>query len=336
MGQRVVQIAIVIPCYNVQKHILGVLSKIDSVYDLIVVVDDCCPQNTGQYVESNSTDDRITVVYHEKNMGVGAAVKTGYQKAAELGASVMVKIDGDGQMDPDLIPLFVNPILKGRADYTKGNRFYSIYNVRSMPRTRLYGNMALSFLTKLSSGYWSIFDPTNGYTAIHANTLKQLELKNIGDRYFFESDMLINLGNIRAVVEDIPMEAVYGDEESNLNIRNIFKSFLFSNIKSFIKRVLYNYYFRDFNIASLSFVFGILMISSGSIFGLLKWYESISQNIPATAGTVMIPALFIIIGTQAIFSFLNYDIMNEPTRPLLRTAMERRRLITPSDTNEDD
>lgn len=325
--------AIIIPCYNVKKHILDVISQIDATYDHIIVVDDCCPEGSGRYAEQNCSDRRLVVIYHTENKGVGGAVKSGYLKALELGASIMVKIDGDGQMDPKLIPLFVNPIIDGEADYTKGNRFYSIYNVRSMPGIRLFGNMALSFLTKLSSGYWSVFDPTNGYTAIHANTLNHLELKNIGDRYFFESDMLINLGNIRAVVEDIPMEAVYGDEESNLSISRVFKSFLFSNIKAFIKRVLYNYYFRDFNIASLYLIFGILMTGYGTIFGLSKWYQSVAESVPATAGTVMIPALFIIIGSQAIFSFLNYDIVNEPTKPLLKNVLARQHLNI--DTNKE-
>ena len=142
--------------------------------------------------------------------------------------SVVVKVDGDGQMDPRLIPSFVYPILRGEADYTKGNRFFDLESVRTMPRFRLLGNAILSFMTKLSSGYWNLFDPTNGFTAIHTDVARHLPFDKISRRYFFETDILFRLNTLRAVVVDVPMEAKYGDEVSNLKISKIVLEFFAS------------------------------------------------------------------------------------------------------------
>ena len=228
-------VAVVIPCYRVKDQILGVLSRIGDQVSSIIAVDDACPDGSGEYIRKHSRDPRLTVLFHEENKGVGGAVMTGYRYAAAAGATVMVKVDGDGQMDPALIRHFVRPILDGEADYTKGNRFYNIEDVRSMPPLRLIGNAALSFMTKFSSGYWNIFDPTNGYTAISAAVFLKLPDKT-KSRYFFESDLLFRLGTMRAVVCDIPMSAVYADEHSNLRIDLVFNQFLVGHCVNTFKR----------------------------------------------------------------------------------------------------
>ncbi len=154
-------IAVVIPSYRVVKHILGVLSAIGPEIWRIYVIDDKCPEGSGDYVEDNCIDTRVVVLRHGTNQGVGSAVMTGYRAAIADGADIIVKVDGDGQMDPALIPNFIEPILAGEADYTKGNRFFYLEEIRAMPKVRLFGNAVLSFMTKLSSGYWDVFDPTN-------------------------------------------------------------------------------------------------------------------------------------------------------------------------------
>ena len=164
-------IAVVIPTYKARDHILDVISKIGAEVSAIYVVDDACPEHTGEYVKSRCQDDRVILIKYGVNLGVGGAVMTGYKAAISDGCDVIVKIDSDGQMDPELIPQFVAPILDGEADYTKGNRFFDIESVKTMPKIRLFGNAVLSFLCKISSGYWSIFDPTNGYTAIHSSAV---------------------------------------------------------------------------------------------------------------------------------------------------------------------
>jgi dolichol-phosphate mannosyltransferase len=311
-----VRIAIVIPCYRTKNHILKVLAAIAPQYDAIYVVDDKCPDQTGQFVLEKNTDRRVRVLFHEANQGVGGAVVTGYKQAIADGATVMVKIDGDGQMDPRLIDQFLARILDGSADYTKGNRFFDLENIGSMPKIRIFGNAALSFITKLSSGYWNIFDPTNGYTAIHARVAERLPLDKLSKRYFFESDMLFRLNTLRAGVIDVPMDARYGDEVSSLRIRLILMEFVWKHCSNFFKRVFYNYFLRDFSLASLELVIGLLLFMFGVVFGSLKWWESLSNGLEASAGTVMLAALPLLAGLQLLLAFIGHDIRSVPLRAL--------------------
>lgn len=309
------KISVVIPSYRVCNHILDVISEIGPQVSRIYVVDDCCPESSGAFVETNCTDARVTVIRHEQNQGVGGAVITGYRAAIDDGMDIIVKVDGDGQMDPSLIPDFVAPIAAGVADYTKGNRFFDLETVRAMPRMRLFGNAALSFLTKLSSGYWDLFDPTNGYTAIHRDVAQHLSLDKISRRYFFETDMLFRLNILRAVVVDIPMNAKYGNETSNLRISRIIGEFLMKHSRNFLKRIFYNYYLRDMSLASIELPLGLLMLVFGCLFGSYSWVQSINSGLQTSAGTVMLSALPIIVGLQLILSFLAYDMRATPNRP---------------------
>jgi dolichol-phosphate mannosyltransferase len=312
------KIAVVIPCYKVRKQILGVITRIGAEVNRIYVVDDCCPDGSGDFVESNCKDERVRVVRNSENQGVGGAVMAGYNRALADGMEIIVKVDGDGQMDPGLIHDFVAPILAGEADYTKGNRFFNLEQIRAMPKMRLFGNAALSLITKLSSGYWDLFDPTNGYTAIHSDVARLLPLNKISRRYFFESDMLFRLNTLRAVVVDIPIDAKYGDEPSDLKIPNIVGEFFFKHIRSFAKRVFYNYYLRDMSLASIQLPIGLLMVLFGAVFGSYHWIVSWQSGLPTPAGTVMLSAMPIIIGIQFILAFLGYDISAIPRRPLHR------------------
>ncbi len=327
------RVAVVIPCYKVKAFVLDVIALIGPEVDRIFTVDDCCPEGSADFIEKNVTDSRVRVLRHEINKGVGGAVMTGYRAALDEDMDIVVKVDGDGQMDPKLIPLFISPILAGEADYAKGNRFFSAGAVRSMPKVRLFGNAALSFMTKLSSGYWSIFDPTNGYTAIHARALAAIDLRAVSERYFFETDMLIRLGDLRAVVIDIPMRAVYGDEVSGLHIRQIFHEFLTKHIKATIRRFTYLYIMRDFNIASLNLVIGSVLMVFGVIFGSIEWIISIRSGVSASTGTVMFAVLPIIAGLQMLLFFLGYDISAEPKRPVQKQAVLS--TLDPSSTKPD-
>lgn len=206
------RIAVVIPCYKVTRHILSVIAGIGPECCRIYVIDDRCPDESGAFVRDNCSDPRVKVLVNEVNLGVGGAVMAGYKAAIEEGMDIIVKVDGDGQMNPRLIPEFVAPILVGEADYTKGNRFFNLEEIANMPPVRLFGNAVLSFLTKISTGYWDLFDPTNGFTAIHRDVAARLPMAKISRRYFFETDILFRLNTLRAVVVDIPMSAVYADE----------------------------------------------------------------------------------------------------------------------------
>ena len=312
------RIAVVIPCYKVSAHIFEVIRAIGYEVGTVIVVDDCCPERSGALVESNSTDPRVRVIYHTANQGVGGAVLSGYLAAIKAGAEVIVKIDGDGQMDPALIPTFVAPILRGEADYAKGNRFFEVEAVRKMPIIRLIGNAGLSFLTKLSSGYWNLFDPTNGYTAISAVVATRLPFEKINRRYFFESDMLFRLNTMRAVVIDIPMFSEYGKERSSLRVLHELPKFFFNNLRNFAKRIAYNYFIRNFNYAALELVFGIAFFGFGVIFGTVSWIEQYRLDTLASAGTVMLAALPTIMGFQLLLGFINHDMASVPSVPLQR------------------
>lgn len=309
-------IAVVIPCYRVRPHILSVISAIGSGVSRIYVVDDCCPEGSGQLVQEKCTDPRVHIIWHPENRGVGGALKSGYRQAIEDGMEIVVKIDGDGQMDPQLIPLFTRPILAGEADYSKGNRFYDLEKIRSMPAIRIFGNAVLSMVAKFSTGYWNIFDVTNGYTAIHTKVLKKIPFSKISDRYFFETDMLFRLNTIRASVIDIPMDAVYGDEKSSLKISSILTDFAFKHLKNSFKRVFYNYFLRDMTIASLELVLGAFLLGFGVCHGLFHWIQALTTGSATSSGTVMLAALPTIVGLQMLLAFVTFDVSNVPSRAI--------------------
>jgi dolichol-phosphate mannosyltransferase len=306
-------IAVVIPAYNVREHVLGVIERIGAECQRIFVVDDACPTQTGEFVKQQCRDPRVCVLFHESNQGVGGATVTGYRAAIEHGADVIVKLDGDGQMNPDLIPKLVAPILAGEADYVKGNRFYHLEDLRSMPALRLVGNACLSFLSKLSSGYWNIFDPTNGLTAIHSRVVLAISLDKLNKRWFFESDVLFRLGLTRAVVQDLPMTAIYQNEISSLRISRIVVPFLANHFLNTAKRLFYMYYLRDFSVASIELFLGPLLAGFGLWSGITNWIDASRVGEFASPGTVMLAALPILSGLQLLLAFLGYDVRNVPT-----------------------
>jgi dolichol-phosphate mannosyltransferase len=336
-GSAAVHIAVIIPCFNVRRHIEDVIGRIGPEVTRVYVVDDKCPEESGHHVLANVHDRRVTVLFHEANQGVGGATLTGMQQAAADGAHVLVKLDGDGQIDPALIPQIVAPILAGEADYAKGNRFYFPAWVQPMPRTRLIGNALLSFLTKMSSGYWDIFDPTNGFVAIHAGVLGEISPEKVSRRFFFESDMLFRLNILQAVVRDVPMRAHYGDEVSNLRISRVISYFLLGHLKNTVKRIFYSYFLRDFGPGSLFLPMGILFVLFGAVFGTFAWIEAARANQAATTGTVMLATLPIITGVQFLLSFLAIDMGRIPRYPrqrqLRQAARVERLLATPTKWN---
>lgn len=310
------KVGVVIPTYRSKSKILSVIEGIGSEVSKIYIIDDCCPESTGSYVAHNCNDSRVKVIILRTNLGVGGATMQGYIHAYEDKMDVILKIDSDGQMNPKLIPQFIRPIFNGECDYTKGNRFYNIEYIFEMPKKRLIGNLALSFITKLSSGYWNIFDPTNGFTAIHASILKEIPLHKISSRYFFETDMLFRLGLTSAVVKDIPMRPVYNDEVSSLSIKSILPKFIAGNILNTLKRIVYCHFLRDMSIASIELIVGLALLSFGVIFGIFSWYIASIFNRPATAGTVMLATTTLLIGVQLILAFIAYDISSVPVNSI--------------------
>jgi glycosyltransferase involved in cell wall biosynthesis len=311
------KIAVVIPCYKVAKSLGPILNSIDGDIDFIYCIDDACPEKSYKIAEKYSVSDhRIRVIRHKYNLGVGGAVITGYKSALKDGVDIVIKIDGDGQMDVSKINKLIRPLLEGESDYVKGNRFYNVESLSKMPVVRLFGNIILSFLSKISTGYWDLFDPTNGFTAVHSKVLKIIPLDKLNKRYFFETDFLFRLNTIQAVVKDIPLDAIYGDEESSMKIHTIILSFPFLHIKTIVKRVFYNYFLRNFSIASINLILGSIFILYGFLYGLFHWYDNIGLDDPTPAGIVMMAALPIIVGMQLFLNFVAYDMASRPTDPI--------------------
>lgn len=306
---------LVIPCYKVKSLILRVIEKTPPWVEGIVCVDDACPERSGDFIEAEAHDPRVVVVRLQQNQGVGGATLAGYAEACRRGGRILVKVDGDDQMDLGYIPQLVAPILLGEADYAKGNRFTSISHLRNMPYVRVVGNAALSFAAKVSTGYWNIFDPTNGYTAIEASVAKQVMRKPVSRRFFFETDLLYHLGTLRAVVRDVPMPARYGEEVSNLRIGGIAGPFALKHGRNFIQRVLGQYFVRDFNVATVELIFGTLFLLFGAGYAL-HWLSIRVEGEPASPGRVMAAALPVMIGVQFMLQAINFDVLNAPTRPI--------------------
>jgi glycosyltransferase involved in cell wall biosynthesis len=321
---RTPKIAVVIPCYRVAAHIRDVIRNMPTYIWKIIIVDDCSPDNTAQVI-SAMADSRIVLVRHEVNQGVGGAMVTGYRTALDLGAEIVVKMDGDDQMDPACLPDLIGPLLERKADYAKGNRWGHSECLASMPPARRWGNLGLSFLAKFASGYWTIFDPCNGYTAIRAEVLRQLPLERVARSYFFEISMLVQLNILGAVVRDVRMPARYGTEVSSLRVSRILLQFPSRLLLAMGSRIWRRYFINDFSPVTLFMLMGLSLSGFGLVDGIYGWVRSSATGLTATAGQVMIATMPILLGFQLLLQALNLDMTSEPKKALCR----RQRKVLP-------
>lgn len=306
------KIAVVIPCYKVKAHLLELISRIDDFVDNIYLVDDNCPEDSVNSAVLQLSDHRIRVIKNSENLGVGGSVMAGVAKAIEDNMDIIVKIDGDGQMDPKLIPLFVQPIIDQHADCTKGNRFYTPDLLQGMPFIRIFGNATLSLLGKFSTGYWDLFDINNGYIAAHRKIWERVPRTKVHSRFFFESDLLFRFYLVRALVLSIPMKSVYRNEKSNLVIKRIMFTFLRGHILNFIKRIIYCYFIRDMGPATISLIGGSFLLAFSLIFGSYHWYHSFTTSSFTPTGTIMIPTLSFLLAFNFFAMFFYFDSLNTP------------------------
>lgn len=310
-------IATVIPAYRVEREIESVINGLPSYIKHIIVVDDASPDSSLDLVTATAQKDiRITLIRHSKNQGVGGAMLSGFRKALELGAQIIIKIDGDGQMDSSHIPALITPLIEGKADYVKGNRFRDFKSLQQMPLIRRIGNLGLSFLTKAATGYWNIFDPTNGFFAIRAEILAQLPFEKIDRRYFFETSMLSNLYLLDAFILDVPIPARYRGETSNMVIRSVLVEFPIKLARTFLRRIVLKYFLFDFSMTSVYLLTGFPLILFGLIFGITKWIQYANIGIAAPTGTVMLPTLSLILGIQILLSAIEIDLKSTPRKAL--------------------
>ena len=305
------RITTVVPAHNEARHIGGVIQTMPQFVDQIIIVDDGSRDGTADVAEA-CHDARMIVLRVDRNQGVGGAMVVGYHKALELGSDIVVKMDGDGQMAPEYLTSLLNPLVDKNYDYAKGNRFLAGESLALMPKHRLFGNLVLTFLTKLASGYWHIFDPQNGYTAIKAETLCALDLQAIHKLYFFENSMLIHLNVYGFRVKDVAIPARYGDEESGLSIFKISLTFPLLLLRSFFYRIYQKYVLRDFSPIALFLFFGLALFTWGCGFGIYLWIRTSLTNQATPTGTIMLAVLPLILGFQLLLQAIVMDIQESP------------------------
>jgi len=246
-----VRCAVILPCYCEEEQVQGVVSGIPTWINQIIVIDDASVDGTADIVKGMN-DPRVTLVRHEQNTGVGGAMATGYRCALETDSEILIKMDGDGQMDPKNIPQLIAPLVNGEADCTKGNRLIDKSAIRIMPKARLIVCWILSVLIRVVSGNWSISDPTNGYTAITRDVLLDIDLDAMANDYFFESDMLIHLSECRARIVEVPMRARYGGERHSASVLPSAILFPIRLVHGLVRRMWKQYLFRRLSWARVS------------------------------------------------------------------------------------
>ena len=307
------QIAVVIPTYKAKNTILALLGNIPDDVTKIIVVDDCCPQNCAALVKDNLTDDRIIVHRNDTNLGVGGATKMGFKIAFDRGCDVCVKIDSDGQIDPDLIMPLIAFMQDQGCGYSKGSRFTTSKHFDNMPRPRIFLNAILSFTNKFASGYYSINDPTNGLIAIDRPSYHRLSIEKVANRFFFESDMLHHLGLARVRCRDFPMRAIYADEVSNLQISKEAGNFAKGSIKNFIRRVFLRHFVMNFSVPAIYLLVGVFLCMIGGIIGISHLFFNAENAEPAAAGVVILPAFLLLVGINFLTQFFVLDVQDEPS-----------------------
>ena len=226
------KIGLVIPCYKVSKHINDVIKNVPNFIDKIYIVDDKCPENSVEYIKSKSR--KIKKIFRNINGGVGAAVKQGYRYSLKDNNFITVRIDGDGQMDLELMKYFIDPIINNKAGFTKGNRFTNLTFIRKMPNLRIVGNIFFSIIGNLITKNFKIFDILNGYTSISNRSLKKVLKTNIDNDFFFDTALIYQLNKLKIKILDVPMKAKYENEKSNINILTTGSSLFFKNLLFFL------------------------------------------------------------------------------------------------------
>jgi glycosyltransferase involved in cell wall biosynthesis len=303
------KIAVIIPYYNAQKHIVEVIDNIPVYINKIYIVDD---RGNEELPISRINDNRLIVLNNQKNLGVGGAMKNGFKAAIADQMDIVIKMDADNQMDSSYIPELLHPLIKNKFQYSKGNRFKDLQALKNMPSIRKIGNLGLSFLTKMATGYWNNFDPTNGFFAIKVEILKKLNFNNIDNRYFFETSLIAELYHQEAKIFDVTMPAIYGEEKSSMKVWTIPFIFFPKLFKVFFQRIVKSYFLFDFNIASLYIITGLPLFFFGIGYGVYNWVYYSSKNILTPTGTIMIATITLILGFQLLLQAIQFDIQKAP------------------------
>lgn len=301
-------VGIVVPCYKEETQIGKVIETMPDFVDKIIVIDDCSPDRTSEVVEEHKAkDERVVLIRHEKNQGVGGAIATGYKWARDNDVDVAVVMAGDGQMDPVELPNILDPVVEGHVDYSKANRLISGEAYKKIPAVRYFGNSVLSLLTKIASGYWHVADSQTGYTAINQRALKLIDWDKMYKRYGQPNDLLVKLNVVNMRVRDVPMEPVYNvGERSGIKVRKVVFTISWLLLKLFFWRLKEKYIIRDFH--PLVFFYGqgvFLSALSFVFFGRMGYGYSIQGSIPEI--DFMLWMFTLTMGMMTIFFAMWFD-----------------------------
>jgi glycosyltransferase involved in cell wall biosynthesis len=303
---QALRVAVVVPAHNEERLVPKVIETMPDLVDHIIVVDDASTDETGRAAKSVG-DERTEVVTLIENQGVGGAILAGHRRALELGADVAVVMAGDAQMNPDHLPSLLAPIAAGEAQFTKANRFYAMGSFDGMPRHRVVGNIGMSFVTKAASGYWNLFDPLNGYTAIHRSALERLPMNRIAKRYEFENDLLVHLNILRVRAKDVPVPAVYGDEVSGIRLASAGPRALRHLFRGFWKRIWWKYVLQSFSAVALMLFGGLFLTAVGAAVGLFVVANTLGEPV-ASPGTVLLSVAPLLSGFHMLLFAMLLDI----------------------------
>ena len=299
------KVAVVVPAYNEESLVASTVSTVPAFVDRIFVIDDGSTDATVE--RAQGADERVEVVGHERNEGVGAAIVSGYRRAAAEGYDVICVMAADGQMDPDDLEMLVRAVATGECDYAKANRLFTGQAWQLIPRTRYLGNAVLSFLTKIASGYWHVADSQSGYTAVNLETLKLLALNRVYRRYGFPNDLLVHLNVWNRRVRDYPSRPIYGvGERSGIRLRKVVPRISWLLLKGFFWRLGQKYVIRDFHPLVLFYSLGILLFSVGFLLGVVEVALRIAGN-SITSATIVLVALLVISGLQLLLFAMWFD-----------------------------
>jgi glycosyltransferase involved in cell wall biosynthesis len=298
-------VSVVVPAYNEEKLISRVLATMPELVDRIIVVDDASKDDTPAILATVQSElgERLRVIRHSRNQGVGAAIVTGYQAALDEAKTpgVVAVMAGDAQMDPDDLPRLLAPVVCGQADYAKGNRLFTGRAWRIIPRHRYLGNAVLSLLTKVASGYWHVADSQSGYTAISLDALRVVQLERLYKRYGFPNHLLVELNNYDFRVRDVPIRPVYNvGEVSGIRLYRVIPTLSWLLVKCYFWRMKEKYIIRDFHPLVFFLVFGLLLSGGGFLLGGLIVYLRLVHG-ALSPNLVIFDALCLIMGVQMLF-----------------------------------
>ncbi|HBP21620.1 MAG TPA: glycosyltransferase family 2 protein [Planctomycetes bacterium] len=302
------RIGIVVPCHNEETQIGRVIETMPDFVDKIIIINDTSTDGTHDVVVGyQEHDDRVVLIDHEINQGVGGAIASGYKWARDNDIDIAVVMAGDGQMDPAELPRLLDPVVEGRVDYSKANRLLSGQAYRKIPKVRYFGNSVLSLLTKIASGYWHIADSQTGYTAINKRALKQIDWDRMYKRYGQPNDLLVRLNVYNFRVCDIPMEPVYNvGERSGIKIRRVLFTISWLLLSRFFWRLKEKYIIRDFHPLVFFYLLSFVMFAVSSVFTVrfgMLWYQQ--KQVPEI--TFMVLMFSVTMGLMSAFFAMMFD-----------------------------